>query len=116
MIREKHTIDASGKSLGRLAVEIAVLLRGKNKRGFEPRKDEGDFVTVTNIKDVRFTGRKLDQKKYYHYTGYPGGLRETPAKKLFAEKPGDVLKKAVYRMLPDNKLRDQMIKRLKIEK
>jgi large subunit ribosomal protein L13 len=115
MNREKYTIDASGKVLGRLATKIALLLRGKNKQGFVPYKDEGDFVTVKNAKDVKVSGRKMDQKIYYHYTGYTGGLRRTPIKRMLQNKPAEVLKKAVYRMLPDNKLRDRMIKRLKFE-
>lgn len=115
MNREKHTIDASGKILGRLAAEVALLLRGKNKQGFMPHKDEGDLVIIKNAKGIKVTGRKIDQKNYYHYTGYTGGLRVTPFKRLIQEKPTEVIKKAVYRMLPDNKLRDRMIKRLKFE-
>ena len=115
MERKTHTIDASGKVLGRLATQIAVLLRGKHKPTFVPYKDEGDSVVVKNIKNLKFTGKKLEQKKYYRYSGYPGGLKETPLKKLFTEKPAEVLKKAVWGMLPRNKLRKEMIKRLKIE-
>ncbi|MCX6758688.1 MAG: 50S ribosomal protein L13, partial [Candidatus Nealsonbacteria bacterium] len=89
MNREKHTIDASGKVLGRLATEIALLLRGKNKQGFVPYKDEGDFVAVKNFKEIKVTGKKMDQKVYYHYTGYPGGLRETPIKRMIKEKPSE---------------------------
>ena len=115
MERKTYTIDATGKVLGRLATQIAVLLRGKHKPTFVPYKDEGDFVTVQNIKNIKITGKKLEQKKYYRHSGYPGGLKETPLKKLFAEKPAEVLKKAVWGMLPRNKLRKEMIKRLKIE-
>lgn len=114
MKRNTQTIDATGKPLGRLAVEIARLLRGKHKPDFMPHKDEGDFVVVKNIKKMKITGKKLKQKIYYHHSGYPGGLKETPMEKLFKENPGEVLKKAVWGMLPKNKLRPKMIKRLKI--
>ena len=116
MTREKHTIDASGKVLGRLATEIALLLRGKNKPRYAPHKDEGDFVVVKNFEDIKLTGKKIDQKKYFRYSGYMGGLKADSIKTLMEKKPTEVLKKAVYRMLPKNKLRDRMIKRLKFEK
>lgn len=114
MKRNTQTIDATGKPLGRCAVEIVRLLRGKNKPDFMPHKDEGDFVVVKNIKKIRFSGRKLKQKVYYHHTGYPGGLKKVPLEKLFKKSPEEVLKKAVWGMLPGNKLRPKMIKRLKI--
>ncbi len=113
--RETHTIDAQGRSLGRLASEIAVLLRGKHKPTFVPNQDMGDFVLVKNIKKIRFTGKKLENKKYYHHTGFMGGLKEKPLKVLFEEDPGEVLKRAVFGMLPKNKLRAEQIKRLKTE-
>ncbi len=116
MKRETHTIDATNKVLGRLASEIAILLRGKNKPGFAPYKDIGDFVVIKNIEKLKFTGKKIDQKKYYRHSGYLGGLREIPLKKLFKEKPAEVLRKAVWGMLPKNKLRAKMIKRLKFVK
>ena len=115
MKRETHTIDATNKVLGRLAVEIAVLLRGKHKSDFMPNKDTGDFIVVKNIDKIKFTGKKIDQKIYYHHTGYMGGLKETPLKTLFKNNPDKVLKKAVFGMLPKNKLRSIQIKRLKIE-
>lgn len=115
MERETHTIDAQNKVLGRLATEVAVLLRGKHKPEFVPYKDIGDFVVIKNVDKIRFTGKKIDQKIYYSHSGYLGGLREIPLKKLFAENPGEVLKKAVFGMLPKNKLRPNQIKRLKIE-
>ena len=115
MKRETHTIDATNKVLGRLAVEIAVLLRGKHKSDFMPNKDTGDFIVVKNIDKIKFTGKKIDQKIYYHHTGYMGGLKETPLKTLFKNNPDKVLKKAVFGMLPKNKLRSLQIKRLKIE-
>ena len=116
MERKTHTIDAAGKILGRLATEIAVLLRGKHKSDFAPYKDMGDVVIVKNVAQLKFTGKKMEQKKYYSHSGYLGGLKEMPLKKLFAKNPGEVLKKAVFGMLPKNKLRAKMIKRLKIEK
>ena len=115
MERETHTIDATNKILGRLATEIAVLLRGKNKLDFAPNKDIGDFIIVKNIKKIRVTGRKFENKIYYHHTGKLGGLKEIPFKKLFEKNPGEVLKKAVFGMLPKNRLRDKQIKRLKID-
>lgn len=113
MQRETHTIDATGKSLGRLAVEVAILLRGKQKPDFVLYKDMGDFVTVKNMEKVRITGKKLEQKIYRHHTGYPGSLKETPMKVIFAKNPGKVLRRAVLGMLPKNKLRAKQIKRLK---
>ena len=115
MERKTHTIDATGKALGRLASEIAVLLRGKQKSDFVPYKDTGDFVIVKNIDKIRFTGKKLEQKKYYHHTGYLGSLKAVSLKELFKKNPTEVLRKAVFGMLPKNKLRARIIKRLKIE-
>ena len=116
-VQRKHvSIDATGKAVGRIATEVATYLRGKHFRAFDPSKDLGDFVTVKNITKVVFTGKKLVQKDYYHHTGYPGGLRKTSMKKLFTTKPEEVLRKAVYGMLPKNKLRGGMIKRLTITK
>ena len=116
MERKTHTIDASNKVLGRLAVEIALLLRGKQKADFAPYKDIGDIVIVKNVGKLKFTGRKLKQKKYYHHSGYLGGLKEITLEKLFEKNPKEVLRKAVFGMLPKNKLRAKMIKRLKYEK
>lgn len=116
MERKTHKIDAKGKVLGRLAVEIALLLRGKEKADFAPYKDIGDIVIVENVKEMKFTGRKAKQKKYYRHSGYLGGLKEITLEKLFEKNPGEVLRKAVFGMLPNNKLRDKMIKRLKYAK
>lgn len=116
MERQTHTIDASEKVLGRLASEIATLLRGKHNPEFAPHKDIGDFVVVKNVEKIKITGRKMEQKKHYHYTGYPGGLKEVPLKKLFEKNPGEVLRDAVMGMLPKNRLRSKMIKRLSFEK
>jgi len=115
MQRETHTIDATGKVLGRLAAEIAVLLRGKHKSDFAPYKDIGDIIIVKNVAQLRFTGKKMEQKKYYRHSGYLGGLKEISLKELFAKNPAEVFKKAVFGMLPSNKLRVKMIKRLKFE-
>jgi len=115
MKRQTHTIDATSKSLGRLATQIAVLLRGKQKSSFLPNQDLGDFVVVKNITKVKITGRKMEQKKYYRHSGYPGALKETSLKKLFERSPQEVLRKAVWGMLPKNKLRGEQIKRLKCQ-
>jgi len=114
--RVRHEIDASGQALGRLAVRVARLLRGKHKPEFMPHIDLGDFVIVKNIKDLKFTGKKFFQKVYYSHSGYPGGLKVKKLEKLFKERPDEVLKKAVYGMLPPNKLRAKMLKRLIINK
>lgn len=111
--RTAHTIDATNKSLGRLATEIAVLLMGKNKATFERHIDGGDSVNVVNFDAVKITGNKREQKTYYRHSGYPGGLKEEKLESLLERNPGEVLKRAVYGMLPKNKLRPLMIKRLK---
>lgn len=115
VIRERHSIDATGLILGRLAVKIATLLRGKHKATFEPHKDEGDIVEVTNVSKIKFSGKKMGQKEYYSFSGYPGGLKTKKLADLFAAKPDDVLRRAVREMLPDNRLRTAMIKRLIIK-
>ena len=115
MKRNTHIIDAKDKVLGRLASQIAILLRGKHKADFDPTKDSGDFVIVKNVDKVKITGKKLEKKKYFRHTGYLGGLKEIPLKKIFKENPTNVLKKAVFGMLPKNKLRAKQIKRLKFE-
>ena len=114
MTRKTHLIDATDKVLGRLASEVAVLLRGKHKPDFAPYKDIGDFVIIKNVKNLKITGKKMEQKEYFRHSGFLGGVRFTPLKKLFKENPAEVFKKAVYGMLPKNKLRAKMIKRLKI--
>lgn len=108
-------IDAAGKVLGRLAAEIAVILKGKDKPGYLPHKDDGDSVTISNVDKIKVTGRKIEQKQYYHHTGYLGGLKAKSLKTLIVENPSEVLKKAVFGMLPKNKLRAKRIKRLKFE-
>ncbi|MGC9031216.1 MAG: 50S ribosomal protein L13 [Minisyncoccia bacterium] len=115
MERKTHIIDATNKSLGRLAGEIAILLRGKQKVNFVPYKDIGDFVIVKNVDKIRFTGKKIFQKVYRKHSGYLGHLKEIKLETLFKKRPDLVLKRAVYGMLPKNKLRDKFIKRLKFE-
>jgi large subunit ribosomal protein L13 len=114
MKRDTHIIDASGIALGKLAVQAAVFLRGKDKPGFVKNVDAGDFVVVKNFGKVLITGKKLEQEKDYYYTGYMGGQKEVVMGKLMEKKPSEVLRRAVYRMLPTNKLRDLMIKRLTV--
>ncbi|MDO8663656.1 MAG: 50S ribosomal protein L13 [Candidatus Wildermuthbacteria bacterium] len=113
MENKTQIIDATGKVLGRLATEIVALLRGKNKTDFAPYKDIGDFVIVKNVEKLKITGKKMEQKKYFHHSGYLGSASETSMKELFFSAPGEVLRKAVFGMLPKNKLRVKMIKRLK---
>ena len=112
MDRKTHKIDATGKVLGRLATEIAVLLRGKRKPDFAPYKDIGDFVVVENIEKIKVTGKKAEQKTYFKHSGYLGSEKHVPFKKIFENDPSEILKKAVSGMLPKNKLRAKMIKRL----
>ncbi|MBU6447918.1 50S ribosomal protein L13, partial [Patescibacteria group bacterium] len=102
--RQWLEIDASSKPLGRIATAIANSLRGKTKRDYTPHMDMGDFVVAVNVEKIKFTGRKIAQKKYHHYTGYPGGLRTKTLKDLIASKPDDVLRRAVFNMIDDNKL------------
>ena len=115
MERNTHTIDATEKVLGRLAAEIAVLLRGKHMPSFVPYLDNGDFVSVKNIRKLRISGKKLEKKKLFHHSGYLGGLKECALGKLFSQNPAEVLRRAVLGMLPKNKLQAKIIKRLKFE-
>ena len=115
MERKTHTINARGRSLGRLAVQAANFLRGKEKGEFAPHKDVGDFVIVQNFKKIRFTGKKSLQKKYYAHSGYLGNLHTKTLQELFEKQPKEVLRKAVFGMLPTNKLRSHQIKRLTVE-
>ncbi|WP_457677886.1 50S ribosomal protein L13 [Thermovibrio sp.] len=112
--REWYLVDATGKTLGRLASEIAKLLMGKHKPTYTPHVDGGDFVVVINADKIHVTGKKLDKKVYYKHTLYPGGLKETPLRKMLQEKPEEVIRLAVRGMLPKNKLRDRRMKRLKV--
>jgi large subunit ribosomal protein L13 len=113
--REKHEIDATDQAPGRIATQIAVLLMGKNKPGYTPHIDAGDFVTVINASKMKFTGRKLEQKDYLHHTMYPGGLKRTPMKKIFEKDPGEVVRRTLIKMLPKNRLRNDRMKRLEVK-
>jgi large subunit ribosomal protein L13 len=107
-------IDAKDKVLGRLATEIANLLRGKNKPQFMPNVNCGDHVVVINAKDIKLTGNKLNAKTYYHYTGFPGGIKEEKAKDLIVSQPEKMITNAVSGMLPKNKLQPDWLKRLHV--
>jgi len=112
--RKWYVVDAEDKILGRLATEIALRLRGKHKPTFSPFIDNGDFIIVTNAEKVQLTGNKWDDKKYYHHTGYIGGIKETAAKELLVKHPTDLVFKAVKGMLPKNKLGRAQLKKLKV--
>ena len=112
--RNWYLVDASGKTLGRLASKIAVLLMGKHKKDYTPHVDNGDFVVVINAEKIHVTGKKLEKKIYYKHTGYMGHLKETPLKDMLAKKPEEVIRLAVTGMLPKNRLRDRRMKRLKV--
>ena len=116
MERETHHIDAAGQTLGRLATHIATLLRGKHKIGFTYHQDLGDKVIVTNAEKVRVTGKKAAQKKYYRHSSYPGGLKETSYEKMLATHPERIIEIAVKTMLPNNRLRNNWMKRLTVRK
>jgi len=113
--RKLHKIDATDKSIGRMATNIAQILRGKNKPEYQAHLDLGDIVEVLNIEKVVFSGKKLDQKQYHHYSGYIGGLKTRKMSEVFEKNPGDVLYRAVREMLPNTKLRNGMLKRLIIK-
>ena len=112
--RQWHLIDAKDQILGRLAVEVAKKLSGKDKPNFIPYLDLGDFVVVTNAGQVKVTGKKAMQKKYYRHSGYPGGLKIETFDEMFKVRPQDLIRHAVWGMLPNNKLRSKMVTRLKI--
>lgn len=115
MSRQLHTIDATDKVLGRLASQIAVLLRGKDEATFERHLDNGGVVTVVNASKLKLTGTKMTEKVYTRYSGYPGGLKKrSPAEEITKKGYASILKKAVYGMLPKNKTRAKTILRLKI--
>ena len=112
--RKWYLIDAEGKTLGEVAVKAAVLLRGKHKPTFTPHVDCGDSVVIINASKIVLTGKKLDQKKYYHHTGYIGNLKEVGYRKLMAEKPEFAVTKAVKGMLPDSTLGRNALTRLRV--
>ncbi len=110
--RKWYVVDASGKTLGRLSSEVAKVLRGKNKPIFTPHIDTGDYVIIVNADKVKVTGKKLDQKKYYHHSDYVGGMKETSLKEMIAKKPEKVIELAVKGMLPKGPLGREMYKKL----
>ncbi|MCB9802613.1 50S ribosomal protein L13 [Candidatus Nomurabacteria bacterium] len=115
MERKLHKIDAADKIAGRLASKIAFLLQGKNKVTYQAHTDCGDSVEIENVAKMKFSGKKLEDKVYHRVTGYPGGLRTTKLSDLMENDPAEALRKMVYNMLPVNKLRPKMIKRLIIK-
>ncbi len=112
--RKWYVIDAEGLTLGRLASEIARVLRGKNKARYTPHVDVGDFVVVVNADRVVVTGKKAEQKVYRRHSGYPGGLKTTSYERMMERRPEEVLRKAVYGMMPKNRLARQQMRKLKI--
>lgn len=112
--RTRHLIDAKNKVLGRLATEVANKLTGKGKVNFVPYLDNGDFVVVVNAKEVKLTGKKTQQKIYYRHSGYPGGLKAESFEKLIERRPEEVVRHAVWGMIPKTRLGHSMIKRLKV--
>ena len=111
---EWYEIDAKNAVVGRLATIISKIIRGKNKNTYTPHMDHGDYVVVKNIEQIKFTGKKFQDKKYYRHTGYPGGIKETTPEKLHKKKPGESLKLAVKRMLPGGVLGKKQLTKLKI--
>jgi large subunit ribosomal protein L13 len=109
-----YLVDADGRTLGRLATEIADTLRGKGKPAYTPHVDTGDFVIVVNAEKIHVTGKKLEQKIYYRHSGYPGGLRERTLAEQLARRPEEVIRKAVKGMLPKNKLAAAQLRKLKV--
>jgi large subunit ribosomal protein L13 len=114
--RKWHVVDADGMVVGRLASRVASILRGKTKPVYTPHVDTGDYVIVLNAEKVRFTGNKLDQKKYYHHSGYPGGLKMKTAKDIMNKTPERIIMSAVRGMLPKNVLGKQQLRKLKVYK
>ncbi|MGE5816521.1 MAG: 50S ribosomal protein L13 [Deltaproteobacteria bacterium] len=112
--RQWFVVDAQGMVLGRMASEIAKVLRGKNKPIFTPNTDAGDFVIVINARGIRLTGKKLEKKIYYRHTDYPGGIREKSAAEMLADKPEDMIRLAVKGMLPKNRLSRRLVTKLKV--
>ena len=107
-------IDAKGQVLGKIAADIASILRGKTKPTYAPYMDAGDFVVVVNAEKIVLTGRKWSQKMYYHHSGYPGGIKGVSAEKLRQKRPEEIIRRAVWGMLPKNRLGRKLIKKLKV--
>jgi large subunit ribosomal protein L13 len=109
-----HLVDANGKTLGRIATQVATLLRGKHKPQFTPNADLGDFVVVVNAEKIKLTGKRAELKEYFHYTGYPGGATFEKFKELMQKHPDRVFEHAIRGMLPHNRLGRKIIKKLKV--
>ena len=109
-----YIIDGTNAIVGRLATIIAKIIRGKHKTTYTPHMDHGDFVVVKNVENIKFTGKKFENKKYYRHTGHPGGIKEITPKNLYKKKPGESLKLAVKRMLPGGPLAKKQLTKLKI--
>lgn len=114
--RNWYLVDVKNQYLGRIATQVATLLRGKHKSEFTPNQDCGDFVVVINTDRLKFSGKKLEQKEYIHHTGYPGKVKRKTLKDQFKEDSTQVFEKAVFGMLPANRLKNEQLKRLKIYK
>lgn len=112
--RKWYIVDAKGKTLGRLASQVASILKGKHKPIYSPHMDTGDFVIIVNASEVELTGKKMQQKVYRHYTGYPGGLKEVSYEKLMKDKPEKAVYQAVWGMVPHNRLGRKIIKKLRV--
>ena len=112
--RDWLLVNASGETLGRLATKVAMILRGKHKPIYTPHVDTGDFVVIINAEKINLTGKKMENKRYYHHTGYPGGIKSITVKDLLKKEPQSVIKFAVKGMLPKNPLGRMMIKKLKV--
>ncbi len=112
--RKWYVVDAEGQTLGRLATQIAAVLRGKTKAQYTPHIDTGDFVVVVNADRIEVTGRKAEQKIYYRHTGYPGGLKEVSYERMMDRKPTEIVRKAVWGMMPKSRLARAQFKKLKI--
>jgi large subunit ribosomal protein L13 len=112
--RDWYVVDAQGKTLGRLATQLADILRGKRKPEYTPHCDTGDFVVVVNAEKITVTGRKLEQKRYWRHTGYPGGIRSRTLAEMLDRQPEEVIRKAVKGMLPRNRLARQQLRKLKV--
>ena len=114
LVSNWYEIDAKNAVVGRVATIVSKIIRGKNKTTYTPHMDHGDFVVVKNIEQIKFTGKKFHNKKYYRHTGYPGGIKEITPEKLKEKKPGEILKLAVKRMLPGGVLGKKQLTKLKI--
>ena len=114
LINDWYLIDGNNAVVGRLATIIAKIIRGKHKTTYTPHMDNGDFVVVKNVENIKFTGKKFTDKKYYKHTGHPGGIKETTPSKLHVNKPDEILKLAVKRMLPGGPLAKKQLTKLKI--